>query len=75
MKNGELVCKQEADEAEYIAPYCGVVLYRGNDRDWPYNGLGVVWKFSSLEAIKNYIDKALSTGTQYVNERGALMFK
>ena len=60
---------------EYLESYRGVVLYKGMNRYFPYNARGVVWEAQTLDALRRYIDKALDTGSQHVNERGALMFK
>jgi hypothetical protein len=59
---------------KYIETYRGVILYKGENRHFPFNGLGIVWASKSLDALKDYIDKALDTNRQSVNDRGALMF-
>jgi hypothetical protein len=60
---------------EFLEPYRGVTLYKTKSKYFPYNGNGILWESATLEGIKKYIDNALDSGTQYVNDRGALMFK
>ena len=61
-------------DPKYIETYRGVILYRGQNKFFPFNGLGIVWEAKCIDALKDYIDKALDTKQQQVNERGALTF-
>lgn len=62
------------NDPKYIGTYRGVIVYMSANKFFPYSGLGIVWEAKSIRAIKEYIDKAIDSGNQSVNERGALLY-
>ena len=60
---------------EFLESYRGVTIYKTKNKHFPYNGNGIVWESATLEGLKKYIDNSLDSGAQYVNDRGALIFK
>ena len=62
------------NDSKYIGTYRGVIVYKSMNKFFPYSGLGIVWEAKSIRAIKEYIDKAIDSGNQSANDRGALLY-
>lgn len=59
---------------QHEAIYKGVRIWDNGTKDFPFSGSGIVYDFRSARDLFDYIDKALASGKQSVNENHSLMF-